>query len=149
MRKQDNLKKLTKLLVNSIFYFGVAVTVTIPFWTRYFYEFVKLETRYYPFMTVVLFIFGACAIYILYNLMSIYKTLDNNPFVEKNIKYLLNMGKACFIIFFVAVVKIFFVPTLATVIIIAVFGMAGLFCLTIKDLFSKAVSYKQDNDMTI
>ncbi len=147
--KAENLKKTTKLLVSLIFYLGIGVTLTVPLWASTFYRFVELEHKYYNFMTFMLLFSGACAVYMLYNLKNIFKTIDSDPFVSENIKALLNMGRISLVIFAAYVIKIFFIPTLATVIIIAVFGMAGLFCLTLKDLFEKAVQYKQDNDMTI
>ncbi len=149
MVANKKLKNVTKLIVSFMFYFGIGVTLTVPLWSEYFYALVGLEQKYNNFMNFMLLISGMCAIYILYNLKSIYKTLDSDPFVEKNTTYLLNMGRVCFVISLIYIVKIFFIPTFATVIIITVFGMAGLFCLTLKDLFSKAVEFKQDSDMTI
>ncbi len=148
--KSDNLlKRITKILVSAIFYTGIIVTISVPLWASVFYRYVNLEHRHYNFMTFMLILSGACAVYILYNLKLIFNTLNSDPFIEKNIKCLFNMGKVCFVIFVIYVVKLIFLPTLASVIIIVVFGMAGLFCLTIKDLFATAVQFKQDNDMTI
>ncbi len=149
MQRKNLVKKITEVLVSTIFYIGIAVTISVPLWGSVFYKYVNLEHRYYSYMTFMLLVSGACAVYILYNLKAIFKTLNSDPFVAKNIKGLLNMGKVCFVIFAIYVVKLIFLPTLATVIIIVVFGMAGLFCLTIKDLFQAAVQFKQDNDMTI
>ncbi len=149
MKRKELLKSITKTLVSAIFYIGIIVTISVPLWAGVFYRYVNLEHRHYNFMTFMLILSGACAVYILYNLKLIFKTLTSDPFIEKNIKCLFNMGKVCFVIFAIYVIKLIFLPTLASVIIIVVFGMAGLFCLTIKDLFASAVQFKQDSDMTI
>ncbi len=149
MYKNSLLTKFTNILVNLFFYLGFIVTLAVPLWAPMFYKFVELEAVYHNYMTFMLLFSGACAVFIIYNLMCIFKTFKKDPFVPENIKYLFNMAIMCLIIFAIYTIKIIFIPTLATVIIIAVFFMAGLFCLTIKDLFAKAVEYKQDTDMTI
>ena len=47
------------------------------------------------------------------------------------------------------IVKLTFMFTIATSIIVIVFALIGLFCLTLKDLFKQAVSYKEENDWTV
>ncbi len=149
MERKISIKKLTQVLVNIIFYMGIAITLSVPLWATVFYKYIELEHEFYNFMTFMLMFSGACAIFILYNLKCIFKTLEKDPFINENTRSLLNMGKVSFVIFTCYVIKMFFLPTLATVIIIVVFGMAGLFCLTMKDLFSAAIEYKKENDMTI
>ncbi len=147
--KNNMLANITKTLVSVCFYIGIVVTVTVPLWGQFFYTYVETPSQFHSLMTFMLIISGACGVYIFYNLKLIFNTLNKNPFVSKNIQYLKNMGVTSLIISAIYIVKLVFLPTLASIIVIIVFLMAGLFCLTVKDLFTKAVNYKQDNDMTI
>ncbi len=149
MFKNKNLNDITKFLVSACYYIGIVVTLSVPLWGKFFYNYVGTPKQFYNLMTFMLIISGICAVYIFYNLKLIYKTLNKNPFINKNIRYLKNMGITSFIISLLYIVKLVFLPTLASIIVIVVFLMAGLFCLTVKGLFATAVQYKLDNDMTI
>ncbi len=149
MKNNSILQKITGILVGIIFYLGIVATISVPFWGPIFYNLVEIEQGLHMFMTIMLIFSGGCAVLILYNLKRIFITIKSDPFVKENIRHLHTMGITCVVIFAVYVLKLFILPTFATVIIILVFGMAGLFCLTIKQLFEKAVEYKEDNDMTI
>ena len=59
------------------------------------------------------------------------------------------MGKCSFLIALLSVVRLPLAPTPATVVIIIVFSIAGLFCFVLCQVFEKAVQYKEENDLTI
>lgn len=46
-------------------------------------------------------------------------------------------------------IKCFMVLTFATIIIVIVFAVGSLFCLTLKDIFKQAIYYKEENDWTV
>jgi hypothetical protein len=46
-------------------------------------------------------------------------------------------------------VKICIWLTIASSIIVIIFSLLGLFCLTLKDVFKQAVAYKEENDWTV
>ena len=97
-----------------------------------------------------LFISGIFTIYILYNIRRMYKTLFlGNPFVKENIKYLNNISISCMFITLIYFIKCFMVLTFATIIIVIVFAVGSLFCLTLKDIFKQAIYYKEENDCTV
>ncbi len=149
MIMHNKTQTFTNITVKVMFYLGIVATLSVPLWGPWFYKFVDMPSQFHTFMTIMLVFSGMCAVYILYNLKQIYSTLKSDPFIAENTRYLLNMGRACLVISVAYLLKVAILPTLATVIIILVFAMAWLFCLTLCGLFEKAVQYKQDNDMTI
>jgi hypothetical protein len=45
--------------------------------------------------------------------------------------------------------RLLFVITPAALVLVAVFAIAGLFSLVLSQVFDQAVTYKQENDLTI
>jgi len=74
---------------------------------------------------------------------------DKNCFVDNNTKSLKLMGKAAFVIAMFFILKLFILPTPATFIIILTFFIAGLFSYVLSFVFSEAIRYKEENDLTI
>lgn len=144
------INKLTKVMVDIMFYGGIVCVALVPFLAKlinasYGYEGVKMIA-----FTLMLFFSGVCAVYILFNLKQMYKTLiGGNPFVKKNTACLKRMAVACGIITLIYVIKCFWMFSWATVVIVIVFSVGSLFCLTLKNIFDTAIEYKQENDLTI
>lgn len=93
---------------------------------------------------------GGLALVIIFYLRQMFKTvLAQDCFVKENVKALKCMGIASFLISVVTLIRVFFVITPATLIIILVFFIAGLFSLVLAQVFAQAVAYKEENDFTI
>jgi hypothetical protein len=92
-------------------------------------------------------IFG---IFILGQLRKMMKTvICDDCFVWQNVKSLEIMSVCSFSISILFILKVFFVPTPATLIIILVFFIAALFCIVLSCVFRQAINYKEENDLTI
>ena len=79
-----------------------------------------------------------------------FKTLiAGNPFVWDNIRHFDRMAVSCTVIALIYIVKSFVIFSIATVVIVCVFIIAALFCLTLKDIFKQAIIYKEENDWTV
>ena len=65
--------------------------------------------------------------------------LAENPFVEENARSLKRMGKSSFLIAVFSLIRLPLSPTPATVVIIIVFSIAGLFSIVLCQIFEKAV----------
>ena len=142
--------RLTKVLVEVMFYGGIlcciAVPLIMPFLARYFGY--RQETVM-P-LTAILLASGMSALYILRQLKAMFRSLvGGDPFVEANVVCLRKCSVASFLIAIIYIVKIVFWFTIATSIIIIIFSLLGLFCLTLKDVFKQAVAYKEENDWTV
>lgn len=150
MENKKFLYHFTKILIEFMICSGILVCALVPF------SVYKLSL-YYPFiksialpLIIVLMISGIMAIYILWGLRRIFKTIVNaNPFNLENVAILRRLSVAAFIISIAFVFKCFFWFTLATVIIVIIFAIAGLFCLVLADVFTQAVLYKEENDLTV
>lgn len=76
--------------------------------------------------------------------------LGGNPFVPKNVTCLRICSVASFLIAVIYIIKlIFLLFTPSSLIIVVIFSLLGLFCLTLKDVFKQAISYKEENDWTV
>ena len=148
--KSNLLSRFTKYFLDFMFYSGILVTLSVPI------SF-KLLGRYYPnignnyvAMCIIFMLCGALALWIIYYLRRIFRTVvAQDCFVEENVISLRRMGYASFLISMVTLIRLFFVVTPATLIIILVFFIAGLFSMVLAQVFALAVSYKQENDFTI
>jgi len=93
---------------------------------------------------------GICAIYILFQLKIIFKTLmTGNPFVYDNVSCLRKCGVASFLITIIFSVRLAFWFTAGSVLIVILCTLLGLFSLTLKDVFKQAIIYKEENDWTV
>lgn len=150
MYKNSFVHYLTKILVDVMFYGGIlcciAVPFVMPFLTRLFGYRAATVT---PF-TIILLSSGLCSLYILWQLKTIFKTLlGGNPFTQKNVTCLRKCSVASLLIAIIYIAKITFWFTIASSIIVIIFSLLGLFCLTLKDVFKQAVAYKEENDWTV
>jgi len=99
---------------------------------------------------VILMASGFCAVFILFQLKKMFKTLmGKEPFVHQNISCFRKCGVASFIISALFFVRLFIGFTPGSAIIVVIFAMLGLFSLTMKDVFKQAVFYKEENDWTV
>ena len=142
---------IAKIFIDILFVVSILAVVTIPLWSgplfrdHYHYNDFQLYA-----MMVIMATTGALAAAILFTLRGMYKTLvDGNPFVPKNVESFRRIAIICAVIALIYVGKCFLVPSPATVIVVIVFIVGTLFCLTLKDLFAKAVYYKEENDYTV
>lgn len=154
MYKKSKFHYVAKLLIDLMLYGGVVCVACIPLIVKHFgkfYDSREIQTgAYAALLMIVLYISGLCALYILFNLKSMYKSLlEGNPFVDKNVVHFRKMAVACGVISVIYIIKCCFLFTLATAIISIVFAMGSVFCLTLKDLFKQAINYKNENDLTI
>lgn len=152
MEKRRALHYFTKLLVDFMFYCGIIVCALIPV---LIYKFASVSPMLseVPGKTIaVLMVSGVMAIYILWEIRHIFKTLvsrDTNPFILANVKSLRKMAVASLIIAITYIAKCLFWFTMATAIIIIIFAIASLFCLVLADVFEQAIVYKEESDLTV
>ena len=137
---------VTECCVKLMFYLGIPVCVLVPFAT-YIYGY---RGFHYFVQTTAIVLSGAASVFIMYQLKRMFKTIsDGNPFVMENAKALNNTGIAAWCIGVVYILKLFFLPTVSTVMIVIIFLSGGLFCFTLTHLFRTAVELKAENDLMI
>lgn len=148
--KSNYLTKFTKFFLDFMFYCGILVTLTVPFSFKFLGVYYPNIGNNYIVMCIIFMLCGFLALWIIYYLRRIFQTvITEDCFVEENVTALKRMGAASFFISLVTLIRLIFVVTPATLIIILVFFIAGLFSLVLAQVFAQAVSYKQENDFTI
>lgn len=144
------LVRVTKSILDFMFYSGIVVCVAVPLIFRFAGKYYSVFHEFYLPFCIIFIIAGLFALLILWELRSIFKTvLKEDPFVRENVRSLNRMGGSSFCIAIMMLARLFFVITPAALVLVAVFSIAGLFSLVLAQVFDQAVTYKQENDLTI
>ena len=148
--KNSFVHYLTKVLVDIMFYLGIACCCAAPFVMPAAAGFFGYDESAVMPLTLILVSSGFAAVYILWQLKAMFRTLlGGNPFVGANVSCLRKCSVASFIIAVIFTVKTVFLLTFMTAAAVVIFALLGLFCLTLKDIFKQAVAYKEENDWTV
>jgi hypothetical protein len=148
--KRSTLILFTKGLLNFMFFSGILVCLGVPFFFKLAGRYYSIFDRYYLPFSIIFMLAGVFALAILRELCLMFRTVINeNPFVIGNVISLKRMGYYAFVIALSMVAKLYYVVTPATLILVLVFIIAGLFSLVLSQVFNQAVTYKLENDLTI
>ena len=143
-----NITRFTKAVLDIMFVLGILITATLPFLLKTYGKYVEPGIEKYIWQnSVVLGLCGIFSLMIVWELRKMFKTvIADDCFVRNNVTSLKKMSiYSVGIVFFMAVFNI----TLATMAIMMVFIIAGLFSRVLAQVFDKAVTYKLENDLTI
>ena len=146
-----NTIRFTKAVLDIMFVLGILITATLPFLLKTYGKYVEPGIEKYIWQnSVVLGLCGIFSLMIVWELRKMFKTvIADDCFVRNNVTSLKKMFiYSVGIVFFMAV-KCLFNITLATMAIMMVFIIAGLFSRVLAQVFDKAVTYKLENDLTI
>ena len=146
-----NITRFTKAVLDIMFVLGILITATLPFLLKTYGKYVEPGIEKYIWQnSVVLGLCGIFSLMIVWELRKMFKTvIADDCFVRNNVTSLKKMSiYSVGIVFFMAV-KCLFNITLATMAIMMVFIIAGLFSRVLAQVFDKAVAYKLENDLTI
>lgn len=147
---KDKLTVMTRLLLDFMFYAGIAVTATLPISIRFYGRFNSYFANNWLPLVLLFFLSGIFAILTLYELRKIFRSvIDDDCFIRENVVSLRRMGTYSFIIALITAGRLFLYVTPAVLIVILVFVIAGLFSKVLSRVFDKAVTYKLENDLTI
>ena len=147
---KDRLTLFTKFLLDFMFYAGIVVIITLPLSFKFYGRFNTYFAENYYSLCVIFFLSGIFAVLILQQLRRMFGTvLNDDCFVRENVASLEKMSIYSFFIAVMTACRLFIYLTPAVIIIILVFVIAGLFSKVLAGVFDKAVTYKQENDLTI
>ncbi len=147
---KNRLTLFTKYLLDAMFWLGIACEAALPWLIKIGGRFYPHLRDYYLLHVILLLISGAGAIVIVFELRRMFRTvLAGSCFVRENVTSLRRMGWVSMGIAAVTAVRVAVLITPATLIIVAVFFIAGLFSFVLAGVFDQAVSYKEDSDFTI
>ncbi len=153
-QKKQSLTKWTKYLLDFMYYCGMVVTASLPFSLKWIINYVpQIGERYadhYEEAVIIYFVLGVSAVVLIRELRKIFQTvLDEDCFVMENVISLRKMGNWSFFIAGMSVVRSIVWMTIAMLVVILVFVIAGLFSKVLALVFEEAVRYKEENDLTI
>ena len=149
MNKQI-LTKGTKYFLDIMFYCSIAVTVTLPLSVRLIGQYLSWVAEKYGEIVMIYFVLGIAAVVIIRELRKIFATvLKEDCFVNENVRSLNKMGNWSFFIVVMSVVRSIVYLTIAMLVVILVFTIAGLFSKVLASVFEEAIRYKEENDLTI
>ena len=150
-RSERRLILGTKWILDFMFVSGVIVLLMSPFLLRYAGDhFAGVIREHYILYVAVYLISDVMGLAIVFCLRKMMKTvISQDCFVDENVRELKIMGTASFVIAAAFLVKTIFAGTVAGVVIIVVFFIAALFSFVLAGVFSEAVRYKKENDLTI
>lgn len=150
--KEETVIKLTKYLLDFMYFAGMVVTVSLPWlvkWIADFFNYKAFQTQYEE-VVVIYFVLGLLAILIIGELRKMFRTvLNNDAFIMENVVSLKRMGTYSFLIATICMIRTFLYLTTAMMALILVFIIAGLFSKVLAFVFEKAIQYKEENDLTI
>jgi len=150
MYKNSFVHYLTKVLIDVMFIGGALCCIAVPFIMPWLTALLGYPPDVVVPYTIVIVLSGLFAIYILWQLKAMFKTLlGGNPFAAQNVNCFRKCSVASFLIAIIYLVKICVWFTIASAIIVIIFALLGLFCLTLKDVFKQAVAYKEESDWTV
>ena len=145
--------RILKVSLYVIFAFGILGTLTLPFmldyYTRYFYDAYNMVPGYRSFILGFLIAVAIPGLWIIWEMILMMRSIAQGPFVIRNVHALNRIGVILLVIsalFFAKVVYYFTFLTMACGFLFIVFGF---FAFTLSSLFRQAVSYKEENDLTI
>jgi len=148
--KKETLIKLTKYFLDFMFWGGIVITATLPLSIRILGKYIEHIQIHYGEMVIIYFVLGIAAVVILRELRKIFKTVVNkNCFVQENVQSLNKMFKWSFFIVLMSIVRTLVFYTVAMLVVILVFVIAGLFSKVLAYVFEEAIGYKEENDYTI
>ena len=157
-QKKQTITKWTKYLLDFMFYSGILVTVSLPFSLKvimkYLPEIGKHYADHYEEAVIIYFVLGVSAAR---HRSASCRRLCNarcssrsaRVFVTENVVSLRKMGNWSFFIAGMSMVRNIVWMTIAMLVVVLVFVIAGLFSKVLALVFEEAVRFKEENDLTI
>ena len=149
-KKKLLLTKGVKYLLDVMFYAGILVTASLPFSIKWIGRYYEPVLVHYEETVIIYFVLGVTALMLVRELRRIFRTvLNEDCFVTANVVSLRKMGNWSFFIAGMSVVRSIVYMTVAMLVVIMVFVIAGLFSKVLAMVFEQAIQYKEENDLTI
>ena len=144
------LVSFTKRLLDIMFYIGILFEISIPILFKIIGRYIEAFHIYYIPQCIIYMISGILVLIIVYELRKMFITvLNEDAFVDSNAISLKKMSKCSFIISILSLARLPLSPTPATIVIMVVFVVAGLFSIVLCQVFQTAIQFKLENDLTI
>ncbi len=150
VKKKKLLARWVKYFLDFMFFTGMLVTASLPLSLKWIERYYEPVLENYEESVIIYFVLGVSALVLIQELRKIFRTvLNEDCFVMENVRSLEKMGNWSFFIAGMSVVRSIVYMTVAMLVVILVFVIAGLFSKVLAMVFEEAVRYKEENDLTI
>ncbi len=150
VKKKKLLARWVKYFLDFMFFTGMLVTASLPLSLKWIERYYEPVLENYEESVIIYFVLGVSALVLIQELRKIFRTvLKEDCFVMENVRSLEKMGNWSFFIAGMSVVRSIVYMTVAMLVVILVFVIAGLFSKVLAMVFEEAVRYKEENDLTI
>ena len=147
---RDTIIRITKYLVDFMFGAGILVTLTLPWSIKWVGRYMEQLAENYGEIVTIYFVLGILALALIWELRRMFKTvLARDCFVRENVASLKHMSYYSGLIVLMSIVRSIVYTTIAMLVVILVFVIAGLFCQVLAQIFDEAINYKEENELTI
>ncbi len=148
---KKGLALVTRILLFALLLFVASCLLALYLWPAVrgtfeaFYSATLGTSGMFAFFTAA----GLMACHILTELLFVMRTVSGDPFLKRNVRAFLRMGATAELAgaLFLAKSIVDFTPMTAVCALVMV--LSGLFALVMAGVFSKAVAFKLENDLTI
>lgn len=148
--KKETIIGFTKYLLDFMFFSGIVVTITLPVSIKVLEKYVGRIQGHYGEIVMIYFVLGVAALVIIGELRKLFQTVINKDcFVRENVISLNKMGNWSFFIVIMSIVRSIVFLTVAMLVVILVFSIAGLFSKVLSLVFEEAIDFKEENELTI
>lgn len=149
-----NNKKISTIIsviLYVIFFGGIAIFATLPFSLKWFLEFKNMfEINYFVKILSLLYTSGTLALVIVFKMIYLFKNINNKElFIIQNAKILATIGWCSLIIACLYLVFFPMIKSVFMVIIFMTFTIFGFMSIVLSEFVSKAINYKEENDLMI
>lgn len=151
--KEPIVSRIFRFALYAVFCVGVLLTMTLPFMLDTYFDIIydaySLREGYRWFILVFLMVAGSAGTWVVLEMIMMMRSIPSDPFVRRNEKALKRIG-----IIFTAMAVLFFGKCFIYVTILTLAGgiiflLGALFAFTLTELFSRAVAFREENDLTI
>ena len=146
----NKLIRITKLLLDLMFFSGTLVTILMFFIIKFYGRFSTYFRENTISLTILFSVSGIFAVLVIFELRRIFKTvIADDCFITENVTSLRRMGTYSFLIALITALRLIMYITPGIIVVVLVFLIAGLFSKVLSQVFDKAITYKLENDLTI
>jgi len=151
--KEPLVSRILRYTLYGVLTLAVFLTATLPFMLdRYFkilYDAYSLLPGYRAFIMPFLMFVGLGGAWAVLEMIRMLRTIPAGPFVLGNVRALKRVGAISAALAAAFGAKCMLYITFLTMVGAVIFVMASLFAFTLASLFSQAVAFREENDLTI
>ena len=151
--REPIVSRILRYSLYLVFMMALLITITMPMmidtYFRWIYDVYSLRAGYRQFIMCFTMVVGFASAGALFEMILIMRSASAEPFIERNGKALKRIGIIAMLIAILFFAKCGWYVTFLTMVCGFIFLLGSLFAFTLAELFSRAVQFREENDLTI